>query len=167
MSLEPYHKTRRRTRAQRQRQLVGRIGIFFFILYIAVLVYFLFFADWYGRNPYRSAEYQYNIIPFREIRRYFVYRSRLGAKAVFLNLFGNVLGFIPFGFFCPIMSDRLKNGFLVAFLGFAMSFTVEVIQLLTRLGRFDVDDLILNTFGAVSGYLLYCLARKLGRRWNG
>lgn len=167
MSSEPYHKRPRRTRARRRRQLVGRIGIFFFVLYIAVLTYFLFFADWYGRNPYQSADYQYNIIPFVEIRRFLRYREILGAKAVFLNLFGNVLGFIPFGFFCPIMSDRLRNGLLVTFLGFAMSFAVEVIQLLTRLGRFDVDDLILNTIGAAVGYLLYCLTRRLGRRWHG
>lgn len=167
MSTEQKTKRYSRTRAARQRQLVGRIGIFLFVLYIACLTYFLFFADWYGRNPARSGGYRYNLVPLREIRRFFVFRKKLGLQSVFLNLGGNVLGFVPFGFFCPIMSDRLKNGFLVVFLGFAFSFTVEVIQLLTRLGRFDVDDILLNTIGTLTGYLIYCLARFSGRNRYG
>lgn len=146
---------------------MSRFGIFFFVLYLFVLIYFLFFADWYGRAPYQSAGYQYNITPMREIRRFLVYRSQLGMQNVFLNLAGNILGFVPFGFFCPVMSDRLRNGLLVTFLGFSMSFTVEVVQLLTRLGRFDVDDIILNTIGAAAGFLLYLLCRRLGKEIHG
>ena len=43
-------------------------------------------------------QYRYNLIPFVEIRRFWVYRKQLGLMAVVTNLFGNVIGFLPFGY---------------------------------------------------------------------
>ena len=40
-------------------------------------------------------QYRYNLIPFVEIRRFWVYRKQLGLMAVVTNLFGNVIGFLP------------------------------------------------------------------------
>lgn len=42
-------------------------------------------------------DYRYNLVPFREIRRYLKYRGTIGSWRVFLNLAGNVVGFMPFG----------------------------------------------------------------------
>ena len=67
----------------------------------------------------------------------------------FLNLAGNVIGFLPFGFFLPILSRRLRNGAVVTALGFGLSLLVESIQLVFKVGCFDVDDLILNTLGVL------------------
>ena len=78
-------------------QLISRI---FFMLYMLVLMYFLLFSDWYGRANV-SEEYRYNLVLFKEIRRYWVYRHRLGAMAVFTNLAGNVICFMPYGFVLP------------------------------------------------------------------
>ena len=41
-----------------------------------------------------------------------------------------------------------------------MSLTVEILQLVFRVGTFDVDDLILNTLGGIIGYLLLILLEK-------
>ena len=84
---------------KRQRQTYRLFGKILFILYIAFLVYFLIFSERYGREP-GSGSYQYNLVPFQEIRRFWEYRGQLGFLASFTNLFGNVLIFIPFGFFC-------------------------------------------------------------------
>ena len=73
----------------------------------------------------------------------------------FLNLAGNVIGFLPFGFFLPILSRRLRNGVLVTMSGFGLSLLVESIQLIFKVGCFDVDDLILNTLGVLFGYLSF------------
>ncbi len=47
--------------------------------------------------------YRYNLMPFVEIRRFWKYRDQLGNFAVFSNIFGNVIGFLPWGFILPII----------------------------------------------------------------
>ena len=41
-----------------------------------------------------------------------------------------------------------------------MSLLVEILQIVLRVGSFDVDDLILNTLGGIIGYLLLTLVGK-------
>ena len=65
------------------------------ILYIAVLIYVCFFSEDYGRDVVTSY-YRYNFIPFKEIRRFYIYRDVVGIRAFLANLFGNVLAFMPF-----------------------------------------------------------------------
>ncbi len=43
-------------------------------------------------------DYHYNLVLFREIKRFILYRNQLGTFAVFSNLFGNILIFMPYGF---------------------------------------------------------------------
>lgn len=112
-------------------------------------------------------DYRYNLIPFVEIRRFWVYRKQLGFLAVFTNLFGNVAGFLPFGFMLPVITGKMRSGFLITLAGFGLSLTVEVIQLITKVGCFDVDDLILNTAGAALGYLLFFICDHLRRKIYG
>ena len=85
----------------------------------------------------------------------------------FLNLAGNVIGFLPFGFFLPILSRRLRNGAVVTALGFGLSLLEESIQLVFKVGCFDVDDLILNTLGAAIGYMLFAVCNYLRRKRYG
>lgn len=125
-----------------------------FALYIAAMVYFLFFAERFGR-PWTDRNYHYNLIPFREIRRFWVYREQIGRTAAILNLAGNILIFMPFGFLVPAMCRRLRGFFRVVLLGFELSLVVECVQLLTKTGSFDVDDLLLNTVGSAIGVLIY------------
>ena len=54
-----------------------------------------------------------------------------------------------------------KKGFLfTTFVTFELSFVVEILQIVFRVGSFDVDDLILNTLGGMLGYLLLELIEK-------
>lgn len=89
-----------------------------------------------------------NYIPFKEIMRY-----KFGSKMFIYNVFGNILIFIPFGYFIsryikpkkvwPIIMDALIT-----------SITVETVQL--KIGRsFDIDDVMLNILGAILGYFVY------------
>ncbi|MCD8150382.1 MAG: VanZ family protein [Clostridiales bacterium] len=125
-----------------------------FAVYVVVLVYFLFFSERMGRMDL-DRTYHYNLIPFREIRRFLIYREQIGLTAAFLNLAGNILIFTPFGFLVPAMVRRLRGIFRVVLLGFELSLAVECVQLVTMTGSFDVDDLFLNTIGSVIGVLLY------------
>ena len=94
-----------------------------------------------------------NFIPFKTVIMYIKHYSHLNS---FENLAGNIAVFIPFGLLAPLVkSDRKRGAAFVTALGFLISMAVEVIQLVTGFGAFDVDDLILNTLGAVIGYILY------------
>lgn len=121
--------------------------------YLLLLFYFLFFAESLHRTK-SSSGYRYNLTLFREIRRFVEYRRVLGARAVFLNLFGNVLAFLPFGFCWPLLHRNRPNWFATTVTALAFSFLVETVQLVSRLGSFDVDDILLNTIGGLFGYLL-------------
>lgn len=130
-----------------------------FALYIAGLVYFLFFAEMLDRTGIERS-YRYNLIPFREISRFIVYADLLGPMAVISNLFGNIVIFMPFGFLVPILGRKKRNFWFTSLLSFALSLAVECIQLVTRTGCFDVDDIFLNTIGGMLGYLVYALVQR-------
>lgn len=72
-----------------------------------------------------------------------------------VNLVGNTLLFIPLGFFLPKLHERLSSFPRVLLSTAAIITAVEVTQMLTLLGRCDVDDLILNVLGAAIGYGIY------------
>ena len=143
------------------------LSVLLFILYVLLLVYFLFFSEEYGRVTTEERMYRYNLIPFVEIRRFWIYRKQLGVFAVFTNIFGNVIGFIPYGFILPVIAHKCRRGTFIITSGFALSLLVETVQLFARVGCFDVDDLILNTLGAAIGYLLFVGCNYLRRKRYG
>ena len=100
--------------SKKKAKIIRAFGKVLFVLYIAFLIYFLFLAEWYGREGV-AEEYRYNLELFKEIRRFLTYREQLGMFAVFANLFGNILIFVPYGFFISMASRTrgffLQNGF--------------------------------------------------------
>lgn len=130
-----------------------KLGWVLFIAYLAMLVYFMFFAESFGRDPVQR-DYAYNLELFKEIKRFYHYREQLGMKAFLLNVVGNVVAFMPCGFFLPIVSRRGRRWYNMLWLVFGLSLAIEVTQLVCKVGSFDVDDLLLNTLGGVIGYLL-------------
>ncbi len=128
--------------------------------YIILLTYFLFFAESMGRT-FESRTYHYNLVLFKEIRRFIVHSESLGTMAVVLNLFGNVAAFIPFGMILPIMHRRFRSFFYMLFLTFEFSLAVEVIQLVCKVGN-GTRHMIINFPGKsipkkeLQGLCLHC-----------
>lgn len=64
----------------------------------------------------------------------------------------------------------MRSGWLIVLAGFGLSVTVEVIQLITKVGCFDVDDMILNTAGRLLDICFFIcdhLRRKIyGKRYR-
>lgn len=146
------------------RQKVFRtLGFLLFAGYCLALVYFMFFSDFYGRTQ-MTEEYHYNLRPFKEIGRFIRHCERIGGFRVFLNLGGNILGFIPMGIFLPALFRKCQKAWVAILYGFEMSLFIECLQLLFKVGSFDVDDIILNTLGVSLGYVLFLIIRKSGRR---
>ena len=129
-----------------------------FAAYLILLFYFLFFSEGLGRAS-TETEYRYNLTLFREIKRFIEYRHVLGYQAVFLNVVGNVIAFMPFGFLLPPLMNYKTNWFVTTIWAFLFSLFVETIQLFFRLGSFDVDDMLLNTVGGLLGYII-CILLK-------
>lgn len=81
------------------------------------------------------------------------------------NLIGNIVMFIPFGIFLPLLFR--KKLVQVALIAAASSCLIETIQYLNMsLGYYryvDIDDVILNTFGAIIGYWIYKLLLNVGK----
>lgn len=134
-----------------------------FLGYLIVLFYFLFFAESMGRTDTDRA-YQYNLIPFREMLRFIKYRKTLGMYAVLLNIVGNVVAFIPFGVFLPMVAVKCRSFWRTALYSLELSLLAELWQLVFRVGCFDVDDLMLNTLGGMVGFGLYAWMAWMGRK---
>lgn len=140
---------------KKHKKIIRFFSWILFIIYLIVMVYFLFFSEQFGRVP--SETYHYNLEPLAEIKRYINYSREIGSFNVIINLIGNVACFMPFGFVLPILSNRQRNILKVTFLSFLCSVTVEFIQLVSKLGSCDIDDVILNTTGGFLGYILFCI----------
>ncbi|MCI8394643.1 MAG: VanZ family protein [Bacilli bacterium] len=89
-----------------------------------------------------------NLVPFTEMFRY-----RFGSPLFYSNVVGNILIFLPFGYFVSgyIKASRVSH---ILFVSIVSSLTVELVQL--QIGRsFDIDDIILNVMGAILGFFAY------------
>lgn len=116
--------------------------------YTLFLLYLMFFG--FGRS-------QYDINIVRLIPMFstvgFVKQTILW-KTIIINIFGNILIFVPFGFL-GIVFPKLNN-FWILILDFLFAIIlIESLQYFTRLGVFDIDDVILNTVGVAIGFWIY------------
>ena len=140
-----------------------RVGKILFVLYIIFVFYFLLISEIYGRID-KMQEYHYNLVLFREIKRFWNYREQLGMFATATNLLGNVLIFLPFGFFMA-MASRYRSFLNTLIYSFALSLTIELSQLFMKVGCFDVDDLLLNTIGGMLGFITFAVCNVIRRNY--
>lgn len=98
-----------------------------------------------------------NLIPFKEMFRY-----EIGSYKFIKNIIGNIVLFIPYGFFSSYYLDNKKMSTNI-FLCLVATFTIETIQY--YIGRvFDIDDIILNVIGGLIGYLFYIALMAIKER---
>jgi glycopeptide antibiotics resistance protein len=100
----------------------------------------------FGRET--SATFQYNLVPFATIG-YFLHNPMVTARDRMINLLGNIVVFIPFGWLLPRCFSRVLKAYSVFLIGLLF---LEMLQLITRRGMFDVDDIILNSLGFFVGF---------------
>lgn len=100
-----------------------------------------------------------NYIPFNTLKCYLKGESPM--RYTKENLLGNILLFLPFGILLPLLFEKVNTFRKMLFWSFSISATLELIQLFAILGNFDVDDILLNMFGAALGFGVLILAREL------
>ena len=147
---------------EKQKKREKRVFRILFAVYVLLVIYFLFFAEMTGRTI-SDRTYHYNLILFKEIKRFIIYREQLGWFTVLANLLGNVLIFLPFGMMVPFLTKHFKRFWGVVLLSFELSLMVELIQLVTKVGSCDVDDILLNTIGGMLGFACYAIAVRCRR----
>ena len=151
-------------------------GIYLFISYVMALFTLAgIFVVVYFPFPIQQEEIALNIeyelgqtnnfVPFRSIFGY-IKDFFSGYQSVFVfQCIGNILLFVPYGFFIAVAS-RFRGFFKTVCSGCLLSLGVEVFQLFTKVGSFDVDDLFLNTIGGLLGYLVYKGLLYLWKRYE-
>jgi glycopeptide antibiotics resistance protein len=78
------------------------------------------------------------------------------------QVIGNVVMLLPLGIYIPLLFPRLSGFFRVFIVCLLVSISIELMQLITSVRSTDIDDVILNTSGAVVGYLIYKFLRLIG-----
>ena len=133
-----------------------------FALYVLCLALLLF-------QRRLQPEQSFNLIPLRTIRGYFLILGREDAAAeafrpyAVTNFLGNLLAFLPLGLFLPLLFRRQRRFWLFLLTAALCIAFVELLQLLSRRGALDVDDLLLNLPGAILGWLLWRLGIRRAR----
>ena len=100
----------------------------------------------------------YNLIPFRSMSTQI---TRITQWWALKNLLGNIIPFIPFGFLLPITYKKFSSAIKALSTGLASILLIEIFQFFTKLGNFDVDDIILNMIGIVCGYLMFFVFNRI------
>lgn len=107
--------------------------------------------------PGMKLQEEINLIPFRD--------------GISLSMILNVVMFMPLGFLLPLLWKEYQSLVRTAIIGFCFSCGIEFCQLFNRRVS-DVDDLLMNTLGAILGWLIWIVFSRIthlkyGRRNQG
>lgn len=141
-----------------------------FAIYLLIMVWLLFgqrLDRWQDEYSFARMRENLNIIPFHTIGEFTKAFFRGGKSVAVINLLGNVVMFIPLGFFLSGILGKSHGIFGVLLRGACILAGVEILQLLTLLGSFDVDDLILNLLGVGIGFVFFRCLNKEDKRNQG
>ena len=128
-----------------------------FILYeeLLKLIFVVYILMFFQIVTYQDViSYGNNFIPFKELTRY-----SFGSSLFYKNVIGNILLFMPYGFFVSyyLRLDKKRMAFILIFI---VSLSIECVQLV--IGRcFDVDDILLNLVGGFVGYIIYKILERV------
>lgn len=147
------------------------ICVLFFLYLLFVIIVFVFkypwerlmeIADSWTKEVVLEGLHTANFHPFKTIKMYIKYADRLNSVE---NLGGNILVLVPFGFLFPYVWKGMVRYLDVLLAAFLFVVGIELFQLFSSFGAFDVDDILLNCMGATIGYLLWwsLIGRKAKR----
>ena len=143
--------------------IAREIILFIFFVYFLFLLLLTIFKG--GRiefsNQFNSYMYRehgllgiINVVPIKETINTFMH-SETGMRNSLRNLIGNILVFMPLGFFMPLLFDKFNNLKKVLKVGCLSSLAIELSQLFVGSNVCDIDDVIYNTLGALAGFICY------------
>lgn len=131
-----------------------------FLFYIVVLIDILIIEPRVFQSNMQFSQYirQWtNIIPFKNISTYVkaLFNGRINMDTILRNLVGNLILFLPMGIYLPYFIKRICKINVYCICLIITLFIVELVQLIGRIGVFDIDDIILRFIGAFIGYFIW------------
>ena len=131
-----------------------------FLIYVFMVLtltgYFLLFREvdshgWWHKVAHRIENKEHvNLQAFLMFKQF---------KIASRQVIGNAVMLLPLAIFIPLLSQRLSGFIPVVLICLLVSVCIELMQLVTSYRSTDIDDVILNTTGAVVGYILYLLVK--------
>lgn len=132
------------------------IHILFFLSYVILLTFLLFSDAFDNRTKLRTI----NLIPLKTIIKFLTAGSSLSLRVIIVNLLGNIIIFVPLGFYIKAF---VKKNFPTLLVTFFIPIIIEASQYLLAVGISDIDDVILNVIGEWLGVYLLYLFNKIYR----
>lgn len=147
-----------------EKKLLQKMATVVFVLYIFVVIYITLL----GRTG--NQELHISLVPFWSywvmLRGVFHALRQCDWQGVIREVSGigypawsslalNILLFVPLGMLLPVVKESFGTLKKNLILGIILSLSIESLQILTKRGWFDVDDVINNTLGTVIGFILY------------
>ena len=84
-----------------------------------------------------------------------------------LNVLLNIALFVPLGIVLPLLARVFRKWYLMLAAGFGMTLLIEIAQLVTARGIFDIDDLVTNTVGTMLGWsIIMIILSIVERKWE-
>jgi glycopeptide antibiotics resistance protein len=133
-----------------------------FLVYVFMVLtltgYFILFREvaahgWWQRVLHRiHTKERINLQPFLMFKQF-----QIGSYQVI----GNLIMLLPLGIYIPLLFPKLSGFFKVFIICLLVSISIELMQLITGVRSTDIDDVILNTSGAVVGYIIYKFLRLI------
>ncbi|MCM3744300.1 VanZ family protein [Sporosarcina luteola] len=132
-----------------------------FVVYLFALVFLLFLDTrgfiWSDLTMKEYIKNSSNFVPFKTINTYIraLFDGSMNIDIPIKNLFGNLFMFLPAGIYLPYYIRKLNkiSVFLISMSIFLV--VIEVVQVVTRRGSFDIDDFILNMLGSLTGFVIW------------
>jgi len=151
--------------------LIKKFSWVLLLVFLLVLTKLILFkgSPRYYKNYFQTTYHHYkikegikkgNFVPFATIKLFYG-SNRMNIEYKISNLLGNILIFIPLGFLLPLLIRRFRNTLVILLAGFFLSVFYECFQLVTGIGVFDVDDMLLNTLGTAIGVIIFWMIKKL------
>lgn len=160
----------KKTNTIEEKENIKKISFsYLFYVYILAIISLVFLNNSYrslyiAKNHNLSLFSQENIekntslIPFKFMIDMFNKYSIdvISLKTVIYNMVGNILLFAPMGIFIPILfKSKIKSIKSYVILMLIIIVSIELIQFFLKIGQADIDDFILNMFGATLSYIIY------------
>jgi glycopeptide antibiotics resistance protein len=156
-------------KSKQKAKLLHEIGVIVFLIFIIGLLSQTVIPSVYINNgsiEFVNGNFQaVNLEFFRVFRETYNAIKYLDLWQPFLiNFMGNIFMFMPIGFFLPLLWKKFEHILLTVGVGFLLSLSIELLQL-TQLRSSDVDDLWLNTLGALIGFIFFMVIPVKYREW--
>ncbi|UZT99865.1 VanZ family protein [Chryseobacterium fluminis] len=133
----------------------------FYKIIIVPYTFYLLYLMFLGMGRFQYEDNLLTLAPVLTTVRFI--KETVSWRAIVIIVLGNIVMFIPFGFLdwvFPQLSDLKK----LIFTFVSAIVIVEGLQYFTRMGIFEVDDILLNTFGVWIGWLIcQFLEKKINR----